>query len=99
MSQAAACMALKAVLRLAGLAKEPDVRPGSVRHWAGRSLYDAGLPIHEVALALGHRSLDETAADIGLRWREGFAYQQRPGLPTWSALPSRHAYAQSLDGR
>lgn len=68
-AQAAVCNALRTVLRDAGLAGEPDVRPSSVRHWAGRALYDAGVPIHEVARALGHRSLDETASDIGLHWR------------------------------
>jgi site-specific recombinase XerD len=67
-AQASACNALRHVLAAAGLATEPDVRPASLRHWAGRRLYDAGAPIERVALALGHRSLDITAAHIGLNW-------------------------------
>jgi integrase/recombinase XerC len=52
------------------------VRPTSVRHWAGRAIYDAGARIDQVALALGHRSLDETATDIGLDWRRPGSRQE-----------------------
>lgn len=69
-SQAAACNAVSAVLDLAGLAGENDVRPGSVRNWAGRRLYDAGLPLERVARRLGARSLDTCAEDIALLWRD-----------------------------
>jgi len=68
-AQASACNAIGAVLDLAGVAREPDVRPASVRNWAGRRLYDAGMPIERVAQRLGARSLDSAAADIDLSWR------------------------------
>lgn len=68
-AQAAVCNALGAVLKYAGLASEPDVRPASLRNWAGRRLFDAGLPIDQVARRLGCRSLDAAAEDIGHRWR------------------------------
>ncbi|MGZ6818329.1 MAG: tyrosine-type recombinase/integrase [Blastococcus sp.] len=68
-AQASACNALRHVLAAAGLGHEPDVRPASLRHWAGRRLFDQGAPIEEVARTLGHRSLDITAAHIGLDWR------------------------------
>jgi site-specific recombinase XerD len=67
-AQASVCNALRDVLHLAGLGTDPQVKPGSLRHWAGRSRYDAGAPLTEVARVLGHRSLDETALDIGLHW-------------------------------
>ncbi|MGH1561451.1 hypothetical protein [Mumia sp. DW29H23] len=67
-AQAAVCNALGAVLTLAGLAAERDVRPASVRNWAGRQLYDHGMPIERVARRLGARSLDTIATDIGLDW-------------------------------
>ena len=68
-AQAAACNAIGAVLALSGLAQEQDVRPASVRNWAGRHLYEAGMPIEHVARRLGARALDSAAADIGLTWR------------------------------
>lgn len=68
-AQAAVCNAVGAVLGLAGLADQADVRPASVRNWAGRRLYDAGMPIEQVARRLGARSLDAAAADIALDWR------------------------------
>lgn len=70
-SQASVCNALGAVLDLAGLSREADVRPASLRHWAGRELFDAGTPIEEVARRLGARSLDTAAEDIALTWRSG----------------------------
>lgn len=68
-AQVRSCQALREVLDRAGLAQEADVRPSSLRHWAGRRLLDRGSPIEQVALALGHRSLDACAEDIGLTWR------------------------------
>lgn len=70
-SQASVCNALGAVLDQAGLSAEADVRPASLRHWAGRELFDAGSPIQEVARRLGARSLDAAAEDIALAWRSG----------------------------
>lgn len=69
-AQASACNAVGAVLTLAGLTEERDVRPASVRNWAGRRLYEAGMPLEQVARRLGSRSLDSAAADIALTWRE-----------------------------
>jgi integrase len=68
-AQASVCNALRVVLDAAGLAREPDVRPSSLRHWVGRTAYDSGTPIDAVARLLGHRSLDATAEDIALTWR------------------------------
>lgn len=69
-AQAAACNAIGEVLRAASLSDEPDVRPASVRNWAGRTLYDGGMPIERVALRMGARSLDAVAEDIALTWWE-----------------------------
>lgn len=68
-AQAAVCNALGAVLKFAGLAAEPDIRPASLRNWAGRALLDGGMPIEHVARRMGSRSLDAAAEDIGLHWR------------------------------
>ncbi len=68
-AQAAVCNAIAATLESAGLADESDVRPASVRNWAGRRIYDSGRPLEEVARRMGHRSLDACAEDIALEWR------------------------------
>lgn len=68
-AQSSVCNAIGGVLALAGLAEEPDVRPASLRNWAGRRLYEAGMPIEQVARRMGSRSLDSAATDIGLTWR------------------------------
>lgn len=68
-AQAAVCNAIANVLAASGLNAEPDVRPSSLRAWAGRRLYDAGMPIEQVARRMGARSLDTVAADIALEWR------------------------------
>jgi integrase/recombinase XerC len=68
-AQSAVCNAIAGVLDLAGLNREPDVRPASLRNWAGRRLYDAGMPIEQVARRMGSRGLDSAAADIALDWR------------------------------
>lgn len=68
-AQAAVCNAIGAVLDGAGLSSEHDVRPASVRNWAGRRLYDAGMPLERVARRLGSRTLDAAAEDIALEWR------------------------------
>lgn len=67
-AQAAVCNALGEILRRGGFSDEPDVRPASVRNWAGRSLFDGGMPIEHVAVRMGARSLDAVAEDIGLVW-------------------------------
>jgi site-specific recombinase XerD len=68
-AQAAVCNAIAATLESSGLADEADVRPASVRNWAGRSLYDNGARLEDVARRMGHRSLDACAEDIALEWR------------------------------
>ena len=67
-AQASVCNALRDVLDAAGLAGECDVRPSSLRHWAGRTAYDNGSSIQTVARLMGHRSLDAAAEDIALDW-------------------------------
>lgn len=68
-AQAAVCNAIAATLDAAGLSDQPDVRPASVRNWAGRRLYDSGLTLEQVAVRTGHRRLDACAEDIALEWR------------------------------
>ncbi|KQP29218.1 hypothetical protein ASF38_00070 [Aeromicrobium sp. Leaf272] len=68
-AQASMVNAIGAVLKFAGLADEADVRPASLRNWAGRRLFDDGMPIQDVARRMGSRSLDGAAEDIGLNWR------------------------------
>lgn len=69
-AQASAANAIADTLRAAGLGDQTDVRPTSVRNWAGRRLYNDGMPIEQVALRLGARSLDAVASDIALSWRD-----------------------------
>jgi integrase/recombinase XerC len=66
--QAASCVAVSTVLRLAGPAGEPDVRPLSVVGWAGRQVLEDTGRIEKVARALGVRSLDRTARLIAWDW-------------------------------
>ena len=56
-------------LRRAGIHLEADVRPSSVAAWTGATAFAGGMPLHEVALLLGVRSLDRAAAFIRLDWR------------------------------
>jgi integrase/recombinase XerC len=69
-AQISSCIAISDVLRMSGLAKEPDVRPHSVVAWAGRRVLSETSHIEAVAKALGTRSLDRAAALIGWEWRE-----------------------------
>jgi integrase/recombinase XerC len=68
-AQAATCNALGEILRTVGLSEQSDVRPASIRNWAGRHLYDQGMPLERVALRMGARKLDQAAEDIALDWR------------------------------
>ena len=68
-AQASVCNSLREVLDAAGLGAEADVRPGSLRHWAGRRAYDQGSSIEQVAVLLGLSSLDAAADNIGLAWQ------------------------------
>lgn len=67
LAQASVSMGLTKVLDLAGLRADPRVHARSVRAWAGRSRYDRGMSLEDVAQFLGHRSLDGAAREIGLR--------------------------------
>ena len=60
---------LTRVLRDAGLRRDPMVKVGSVRAWAGRRAWMQSGQIVEAALALGCRSLDTAAAIIDFDWR------------------------------
>lgn len=68
-AQASASGAIGDVLRRAGLAGEPDVRPCSVTAWVGRKVFDGTGRIELVAKRLGLRSLDRVAALINWDWR------------------------------
>ncbi len=68
-AQAAACNLLAGLLDTAGLRAEPDVRPGSVRAWAGAVVHRRTGRIDAAARALGVRSLDAAADLVGFDWR------------------------------
>lgn len=107
-AQASVCNALRHVLGSAGLLRETDIRPASLRHWAGRSAYDTGTPLETVARQLGLRSLDATAEDIALDWRHDGAgtpdtahrgvpeNTSCPTSPHASSHPHRHLTALTL---
>lgn len=61
--------AVSQILADAGLAHDPDVRPGSIPAWAGRRVLDETGRIEIVAQRLGVQSLDSAASAIGWRWR------------------------------
>jgi integrase len=63
-------LALLDVLRRAGLATEPGVRPSSIAGWAGRQVLAETGRIDLVALRLGLTRLDTTADFIGWDWRQ-----------------------------
>jgi len=63
-------LALLDVLRRAGLAEEPDLRPSSITAWAGQQILSDTGRIDLVARRLGFRRLDQTADFIGWDWRE-----------------------------
>ena len=61
-------LALLDVLRRAGLAGEPGVRPSSIAAWAGRQVLAETGRIDLVAIRLGLTRLDTTADFIGWDW-------------------------------
>jgi integrase len=65
--QSCLLMAVGAVLRDAGLAEDPTVKPLSIRNTFGRAIHDAGGGIEAAAAALGHDDLMTVAREIGLR--------------------------------
>ena len=66
--QVSSCVAIAETLTRAGIGREPDVRPGSVRAWAGRKAFEETGSIEQVACRLGMRSLDRAARFIGWSW-------------------------------
>jgi hypothetical protein len=69
-AQAGTCNLIGALLDSAGLRAEPDVRPGSIRAWAGAAIHRRNGRIEHVASALGLRSLDAAADLIGFDWKD-----------------------------
>ena len=53
------------------IAKESDVRLGSVLAWAGCQIFSVTGRIEEVARRLGMRSIDRAAGFIGWEWVGG----------------------------
>lgn len=68
-AQAGTCNLLATLLDTAGLRTEPDVRPGSIRAWAGATTLRSTGRIDAAASRLGLRSLDATADLIGYDWQ------------------------------
>ena len=67
-ARVSASAAISAVLVRAGLARERDVRPGSIAAWAGRRQFDATGDLAVTSRLLGMRSLDHTARTICWDW-------------------------------
>lgn len=66
--QASSCIAISAVLRRAGI-RSSEVRPVSVRAWAGQRVFEETNAIGVVARRLGLRSLDAAARLIEWNWQ------------------------------
>jgi len=66
--QVSSCIAISETLLRAGLADEPDIRPGSIAVWAARGIYEETGAIDQVARRLGIKSLDRAAGLIGWAW-------------------------------
>lgn len=69
-AQASTCNLIATLLDNAGLRTEPDVRPGSIRAWAGLTTHRTTGRIERAATQLGLRSLDATAELIGFDWQD-----------------------------
>lgn len=67
--QSAVCSALHEVLVLAGLHRDPDVRPMSLSVWAGVKEFERTGQIEKAARVLGLTSLDRAARAIGWGWQ------------------------------
>lgn len=66
---AASSGAIRQVLVLAGLSREPGITAASLARWRGQKVFDETGRIEEAAQALGLRSLDRAAEAIGWSWR------------------------------
>lgn len=64
-------LAILDVLRRAGIADDPGVRPASISAWAGRQILEETGRIDVVAQRLGLSRLDTAADFIRWDWREG----------------------------
>jgi integrase/recombinase XerC len=64
-AQALTVRRIRRILDVAGLGAEADVKPNSIRLWAGATVLAGGGTIDSVAERLGIRSLDAAAAAIG----------------------------------
>lgn len=67
--QSSSCGAVHEVLVLAGLNREPDVRPLSLAAWAGVKEFERTGQVENVARTLGLTSLDRAARAIGWEWQ------------------------------
>ncbi|WP_426571085.1 hypothetical protein [Aquihabitans sp. McL0605] len=63
-------LAILDVLRRAGVADDPSVRPASISAWAGRQILEETGRVDVVAQRLGLTRLDTAADFIGWNWRE-----------------------------
>jgi len=78
--QGATCMQLARVLRLAGLADDITVRPGSFVEYAATVLFAETRSLPAVAAALGMSSLDAIADALHHDWRTEHAVTGPPGV-------------------
>ncbi|CAN5633618.1 hypothetical protein BH10ACT3_BH10ACT3_05020 [soil metagenome] len=69
-AQAGTCNLIATLLHSARLRVEPDVRPGSIRAWAGVTAHRRSGRIEHAANQLGLRSLDATAELIAFEWQD-----------------------------
>jgi hypothetical protein len=68
--QSSIATAIGTIFRRAGLGRERDLRPESVRAWLGRRVWNDTHDIEAVANRLGLDSLDRAARLIGRDWRD-----------------------------
>jgi hypothetical protein len=68
--QASICVAMRSIVKRAGLGNEPDFSPRSVSFWAGRQAFDAApdAKIEAAARAMGITSLDKAARRVDYSW-------------------------------
>jgi hypothetical protein len=67
-AQASICNALGELIQSVGLDDQEGIRPGSIRAWAGRAIFESG-GIAAAAIALGLSSLDQSAHVINYSWQ------------------------------
>jgi hypothetical protein len=67
-AQASVCNALGELIQSVGLNDQAGIRPGSIRAWAGRAIFERD-GIVAAAIALGLSSLDQSAHVINYSWQ------------------------------